>query len=163
MTCPPTIDLTLDSEPAVFPENGERIAKVIARAGVCSRREAERLIAEGRVAVDGERLDADKIQRMRMICGGIMVAGMAISFPVMILGIGVSDTAQGSYVFSWLYAFFFFTTLSLGGCFWTPAQRHELGVGDLGATGDGECGLRLPLHDRLCDPVPFRTGAEISL
>lgn len=32
---------------------GERIAKVLARAGVCSRRDAERLIAEGRVAVDG--------------------------------------------------------------------------------------------------------------
>lgn len=35
---------------------GERIAKVLARAGVCSRRDAERLIAEGRVAVDGEVL-----------------------------------------------------------------------------------------------------------
>lgn len=33
---------------------GERIAKVIARAGVCSRRDAERLIAEGRVALNGE-------------------------------------------------------------------------------------------------------------
>ena len=32
----------------------ERIAKRIARAGLCSRRDAERLIAEGRVAVDGE-------------------------------------------------------------------------------------------------------------
>jgi 23S rRNA pseudouridine2605 synthase len=32
---------------------GERIAKVIARAGICSRRDAEKLIAEGRVAVDG--------------------------------------------------------------------------------------------------------------
>jgi 23S rRNA pseudouridine2605 synthase len=31
----------------------ERIAKVIARAGVCSRREAEKLIGEGRVAVNG--------------------------------------------------------------------------------------------------------------
>ncbi|HXR95776.1 MAG TPA: pseudouridine synthase [Rhizomicrobium sp.] len=33
---------------------GERIAKVIARAGLCSRRDAERLIAEGRVQLDGE-------------------------------------------------------------------------------------------------------------
>ncbi len=32
---------------------GERIAKVIARAGICSRRDAEKLIAEGKVSVDG--------------------------------------------------------------------------------------------------------------
>ena len=32
---------------------GERIAKVIARAGLCSRREAEAWIAAGRVAVNG--------------------------------------------------------------------------------------------------------------
>jgi len=32
---------------------GERIAKVIARAGVCSRRDAEKLILEGRVRLDG--------------------------------------------------------------------------------------------------------------
>lgn len=36
---------------------GERIAKVIARAGVCSRREAERYIADGRVSVNGAVLD----------------------------------------------------------------------------------------------------------
>lgn len=35
---------------------GERIAKRIARAGLCSRRDAERLIAEGRVVVDGHKL-----------------------------------------------------------------------------------------------------------
>ncbi len=33
---------------------GERVAKVIARSGACSRRDAERLITEGRVAVNGE-------------------------------------------------------------------------------------------------------------
>lgn len=36
--------------------DGDRIAKVLARAGICSRRDAERLIAEGRVSVDGKAL-----------------------------------------------------------------------------------------------------------
>lgn len=35
-------------------EEKERIAKRIARAGLCSRRDAERWIADGRVAVDGQ-------------------------------------------------------------------------------------------------------------
>lgn len=38
------------------PPAGGRIAKVIARAGLCSRREAEQLIAEGKVTVDGKVL-----------------------------------------------------------------------------------------------------------
>ena len=39
--------------PAPKTPDGDRIAKVIARAGICSRRDAEKLIAEGRVKVDG--------------------------------------------------------------------------------------------------------------
>jgi 23S rRNA pseudouridine2605 synthase len=41
---------------------GERIAKVLARAGVASRREVERLIAAGRVAVNGEKLASPAVK-----------------------------------------------------------------------------------------------------
>jgi 23S rRNA pseudouridine2605 synthase len=37
---------------------GQRIAKVMARAGICSRRDAEAWIAEGRVSVNGEVLSS---------------------------------------------------------------------------------------------------------
>ena len=39
----------------------ERIAKLIARAGLCSRREAERWIAAGRVAVDGRTVTSPAV------------------------------------------------------------------------------------------------------
>jgi len=45
------------SEPAGGP-GGERIAKRLARAGLCSRRDAERWIAEGRVVVNGKKLSS---------------------------------------------------------------------------------------------------------
>jgi 23S rRNA pseudouridine2605 synthase len=38
--------------------DGERIAKVLARAGIASRREAERMIAGGRVAVNGSVIES---------------------------------------------------------------------------------------------------------
>lgn len=58
----------LDAAPELA--GGERIAKRLARAGVCSRRDAERWIAEGRVRVNGITLespaflvrDGDRIQ-----------------------------------------------------------------------------------------------------
>ncbi|MEZ5714749.1 MAG: pseudouridine synthase [Paracoccaceae bacterium] len=54
---------------SVKPPPGDRIAKVIARAGLASRREAERMIEEGRVSVNGAVItraalnvtDADRI------------------------------------------------------------------------------------------------------
>ena len=39
------------------PRDGSRIAKLLARAGIASRREIERMIADGRIAIDGKVLD----------------------------------------------------------------------------------------------------------
>lgn len=58
---------------------GDRIAKVLARAGLCSRREAERWIADGRVAVNGEVLTTPAV----VVKPGDTVAvdGKALSAP----------------------------------------------------------------------------------
>lgn len=45
-----------EDKPDAQSEGGDRIAKVMARAGVCSRRDAEKLIAEGRVTLNGEKV-----------------------------------------------------------------------------------------------------------
>lgn len=47
-----------DTPPDTADEGGERVAKRLARAGLCSRRDAERWIAEGRVVVNGETLSS---------------------------------------------------------------------------------------------------------
>ena len=47
-------EVTLDQINDLPP--GDRIAKVLARAGIASRREAERMIEAGRVRVNGEQI-----------------------------------------------------------------------------------------------------------
>ena len=44
-------------QPTADMRSGDRIAKLLARAGVASRREIERMIVEGRIALDGVVLD----------------------------------------------------------------------------------------------------------
>ena len=48
--------MTINTTKSEF--EGERIAKAMARAGYCSRREAERWIEEGRVSVNGAKIDS---------------------------------------------------------------------------------------------------------
>jgi len=58
---------------------GERIAKLLARAGVASRRDVERMIAEGRVALNGEPVEtpATLLKSLR----GVTVDGNAVKEP----------------------------------------------------------------------------------
>lgn len=65
--------------PAEKSVTGERIAKRLARAGVCSRREAERLIAEGRVKLDGKTLESPAV--LVTAASRIDVDGRAVGAP----------------------------------------------------------------------------------
>ena len=59
-------------------QKGERISKRMARAGVCSRRDAERLIADGRVKLNGKVLESPAInvtEADRIEVDGIRVGG----------------------------------------------------------------------------------------
>jgi 23S rRNA pseudouridine2605 synthase len=58
---------------------GERIAKVISRAGRASRREAERLIAEGRVTVNGRQIDSPALNVTP--ADRVAVDGIALAAP----------------------------------------------------------------------------------
>ncbi len=70
-----------DDMPAIDSDwsKGERIAKWLASAGVCSRREAERLIEEGLVAVNGQVLESAAFK----VTGGekITVEGQRVGGP----------------------------------------------------------------------------------
>lgn len=47
---------SVSSQPREREDGPQRIAKLLARAGIASRREIERMIAEGRIALNGEKL-----------------------------------------------------------------------------------------------------------
>ncbi|MGR3290186.1 MAG: pseudouridine synthase [Paracoccaceae bacterium] len=58
---------------------GDRIAKVMARAGLASRREAERMIAAGRVTVNGKRISSPALNVTA--ADNIVVDGKAVGDP----------------------------------------------------------------------------------
>ncbi len=58
---------------------GDRIAKLLARAGISSRREVERMIAEGRIAIDGKVLDTPATVLASL--AGVTVDGKPVAAP----------------------------------------------------------------------------------
>ena len=62
---------------STLPAEGDRIAKLLARAGVASRREVERMIADGRVAINGARLDTPAIKLASL--RGVTVDGKPVA------------------------------------------------------------------------------------
>ena len=67
------------ANPPKKPGEPQRIAKLLARAGIASRREIERMIAEGRIALDGKILDTPATILKSL--HGVTVDGNAVSEP----------------------------------------------------------------------------------
>ncbi|MBW4707498.1 rRNA pseudouridine synthase [Roseobacter sp. YSTF-M11] len=67
------------SQPVSKPPEGDRIAKVLSRAGIASRREAERMIEAGRVGVNGKQISSPALNVTTQ--DKITVDGKEISAP----------------------------------------------------------------------------------
>lgn len=67
------------------------------------------------IPVDGEHLDQGKVSGLKMLAGGIAVIGTLVSYAFLWKG---PEEWRAIYTYSWLFAFFYFLTISLGGCFW---------------------------------------------
>ena len=66
--------------PLKIPESEERIAKLVARAGICSRRDAERLVFDGRVTYKGKVIESPAMKFTGM--DGLAVDGHPLEKPV---------------------------------------------------------------------------------
>ncbi|HUF61305.1 MAG TPA: hypothetical protein VMN36_04465 [Verrucomicrobiales bacterium] len=62
---------------------------------------------------DGEWVDPAKIAGIRRILAGLGAVGLVLSAVLFLL-----SATSAKFAYSWLYAFFFFFSLSLGGLFW---------------------------------------------
>lgn len=77
---------------------------------------AHDFVTSADIPVDGERISSSKLDSVKRIAGG--AAGLLGLISVYLLFFAPAKMA-GSYAYSWLFAFFFFFTLAVGGCFWT--------------------------------------------
>lgn len=69
------------------------------------------------IAINGDHLDKSKVALLKTVCLAITAIGTIVSL-CLLFGVFGKKNA-GIYSYSWLFAFYLFLTLSIGGCFWT--------------------------------------------
>ena len=68
------------------------------------------------IPAEGEHLDRGKLGSLRVATGGAAVMLALVSVYLLFFA---PEKIRASYAYSWLFAFFYFFTIALGGCFWT--------------------------------------------
>jgi len=77
---------------------------------------ANHFVTSADIPVDGERIASSKLESIKRIAGGAAILLGLISAYLLF---GPSEKMAANFAYSWLFAFFFFFTLAVGGCFWT--------------------------------------------
>jgi len=68
------------------------------------------------IAINGDHLDNSKVAKVKTIALAIAGIGTLISLYLLFLA---PEKMRGSFAYSWVFAFYFYLTLSIGGVFWT--------------------------------------------
>lgn len=68
------------------------------------------------IALNGDHLDNSKVAKVKSAAAVIAGLGTVVSLYLLFFA---SNQTKGNFAYSWLFAFYFFLTLSIGGCFWT--------------------------------------------
>ena len=68
------------------------------------------------IAIKGDHLDTSRVSKVKNIAGIVAALGTLISIYLLFFA---PEKIRGVYSYSWLFAFYLFLTLSIGGIFWT--------------------------------------------
>jgi hypothetical protein len=68
------------------------------------------------IAINGDHLDKSKIAKVKNIAGAVALIGTLVSIYLLFFA---PEKIRGNYSYSWVFAFYLFLTLSIGGVFWT--------------------------------------------
>lgn len=68
------------------------------------------------IAINGDHLDTTRSAKVKTIALATAVIGTVLSLYLLFFA---PEKVRGSFAYSWVFAFYFFLTLSIGGCFWT--------------------------------------------
>jgi hypothetical protein len=77
---------------------------------------AHHLVTSADIAVNGDHLDASKTSKIKSAALGVAAVGSVVSFYLLFFA---REELRGPFAYSWLFAFYYFLTLSIGGVFWT--------------------------------------------
>jgi len=68
------------------------------------------------IAINGDHLDPSKVSKIKTVALAVAVLGTLVSFYLLFWA---PVKLRAPFAYSWLFAFYFFLTLAIGGCFWT--------------------------------------------